>query len=276
MKPAAHPTLLRLGGVAVLAALFVFAVAGVKRHEREAAPESLNVVLSPVIQMFMAGGDRFLAANVAVWRTTVFPLSSTDTESAHALAAAQLVASRLNPAHEDNYYTAQGILPWYGQVEATREILTAAADSRSTDFLPLFFLGFNAMYFEKKFTESGSYLERAASRMQGEDRLRMQATAAKFYEKGDDPDFAIKVIRGMQESTRSQALRDHLQIRVVRLEMLKFLRAAAGRFEARFRRPPASLEELVTSGIVVSLPVDPMGAGFELNPDGVPVLKLRK
>lgn len=275
MKPA-YPTLLRLGCAGILAALFILGVAGVKRHERAAAPESLNVVLSPVVQTFMAGGDRFLAANVSVWRTTVFPLTSINPESARALAAAQLVASKLNPAHEDNYYTAQGILPWYGQVEATKEILTAAAESRPWDFLPLFFLGFDAMYFEKNFTESGRYLERAASRMHGDDKLKMLALAAKFYEKGEDPDFAIRVIQGMRDSTRSQALKDHLQVRLVRLEMLKFLRAATDRFEARFHRPPSHLEELVSSGIVASLPIDPMGVGFELTPDGRPVLKLKK
>lgn len=274
MKP--YPSLLWAGSLCILAGLFAFTVVNTKHYERQASPESFNVVLSPVVQMFMAGGDRFLAANVAVWRTTVFPLSSVNPESAQALAQAQLVASQLNPAHEDNYYTAQGILPWYGQVNVTRKILSTAAESRPQDFLPLFFLGFNAMHFEKKFTESGSYMERAASRMRGLDKLKMQALAAKFYEKGDDPDFAIQIIRGMRDSTRSQPLKDHLQIRLIRLEMLQFLRAASSRFEAKFQRTPAKLEELVSSGVIENLPVDPMGVGFELSPKGVPVLKLRK
>jgi hypothetical protein len=276
MKLPASSTLFRLSGLCILAGLFAFSAASVKHYQRQVAPQSLNIVLSPIVQMFMAGGDRFLAANIAIWRATVFPLSSVNAESVQALAQVQVVASQLNPANEDNYYTAQGILPWYGEIEPTSKILSAAADSRKTDFLPLFFLGFNAMYFEKNFTESGAYLERAALRMQGQDKLKMQALAAKFYEKGDDPDFAIQVIRGMQENTRSQALKDHLQIRLIRLEMLKFLRAASSRFEARFQRPPAKLEELVTSGIVENLPIDPMGVGFELSPSGVPALKLRK
>lgn len=274
MKP--YPSLLWLGSLCILTGLFALTVVNAKRYERQAAPESFNVVLSPVVQVFMASGDRFLAANIAVWRTTVFPLSSINQESAKALAEAQLVASRLNPAHEDNYYTAQGILPWYGQVDATGKILSTAAESRPQDFLPLFFLGFNAMHFEKKFTESGDYMERAASRMAGLDKLKMQALAAKFYEKGDDPDFAIQVIQGMRDSTRSQDLKDHLQIRLIRLEMLKFLHAATGRFEAKFQRTPVKLEELVTSGVIENLPVDPMGVGFELSPKGIPVLKLRK
>lgn len=265
-----------MGSLIILAMLFAFTVINVKHYKRQAAPESLNVVLSPIVQMFMAGGDRFLAANIAVWRATVFPVSSINQESVHALAQVQLVASQLNPANEDNYYIAQGILPWYGQLDTTNKILSAAADSRQTDFLPLFFLGFNAMYFEKNFTASGSYLERAALRMDDQNKIRMQALAAKFYEKGDDPDFAIQIIKGMQENTRSQDLKDHLQIRLVRLEMLKFLRTAASRFTARYQRPPSQMEELVKSGVVASLPVDPMGVGFELSPDGVPVLKLRK
>lgn len=276
MKSPTYSALLKMGSLIILAMLFAFTVINVKHYKRQAAPESLNVVLSPIVQMFMAGGDRFLATNIAVWRATVFPVSSINQESVHALAQVQLVASQLNPANEDNYYIAQGILPWYGQLDTTNKILSAAADSRQTDFLPLFFLGFNAMYFEKNFTASGSYLERAALRMDDQNKIRMQALAAKFYEKGDDPDFAIQIIKGMQENTRSQDLKDHLQIRLVRLEMLKFLRTAASRFAVRYQRPPGQLEELVTGGVVASLPIDPMGVGFELSPDGVPVLKLRK
>lgn len=276
MKLPGYSTLPRLGSLCILAALFIFSAANIKHYKRQAAPQSLNIVLSPIVQMFMAGGDRFLAANIAVWRTTVFPISAINPETVPALAQVQLVASQLNPANEDNYYTAQGILPWYGQIDPTRKILTSAANNRPTDFLPLFFLGFNAMYFEKNFTGSGAYLEQAASRMQGQDKLRMQALAAKFYEKGEDPDFAILVIRGMQNSTRNQDLKNLLQIRLTRLEMLKFLRDATNRFEARFQRRPTRLEELITSGIIVNLPVDPMGVGFELSPNGIPVLKLRK
>lgn len=276
MKHLSYSMVLRVVSLVILTAFFAFTTVSIKDFKRQPAPESLNIVLSPIIQMFMAGGDRFLATNIAVWRATVFPLSSTNRETAEALAQVHLVASQLNPSHEDNYYTAQGIIPWYGQLDATRQILTAAAESRPEDFMPLFFLGFNAMYFEKNFTASGSYMERAAMRMEGDDKLRTQALAAKFYEKGDDPDFAIGVIRGMMEGTRSTALKEHLQVRVVRLEMLKFLRTAASRFEERFNRPPAKLEELVTSGTVEGIPIDPMGVGFDLSPRGVPVLKLRK
>lgn len=276
MKQALISTFFRVSILATLAALFAFSVDALKHYNRQAAQESLNIVLSPIVQMFMAGGDRFLATNVAVWRASTFPLSSINHESAKALAQVHVVASQLNPANEDNYYTAQGILPWYGQIDATRDVLSAAADNRPKDFLPLFFLGFNAMHFEKKFTESGSYLERAATRMQGDDKLKMQAMAAKFYEKGEDPDFAIKIIQAIRDGTRSQALKDHLQIRIVRLEMLKFLRSASQKYEERYKHPPSNLDELVSSGIIVSLPVDPFGVGFELSPQGVPVLKLRK
>lgn len=276
MKQALISTSIRISILVTMAALFAFSVDSTKHYKRAAAPESLNIVLSPIVQMFMAGGDRFLATNVAVWRASTFPLPSINQESAQALAQVHLVASQLNPANEDNYYTAQGILPWYGQIDATRVVLSAAADNRPKDFLPLFFLGFNSMHFEKKFTESGRYFERAATRMQGNDKLKLQAMAAKFYEKGDDPDFAIKVIQAIRDGTRSQALKDHLQVRIARLEMLKFLRSASQRFEERYKRPPSKLEELVSSGIIVSLPVDPFDVGFELSPQGVPVLKLRK
>lgn len=276
MRHALHSTLLRVSILTTLVTLFAFSVDSLRAYKRKVAPESLNIVLSPIVQTFMAGGDRYLATNVAVWRASTFPLSSINPESAKALAQVHLVASQLNPANEDNYYTAQGILPWYGQVDATRKVLSAAAENRPRDFLPFFFLGFNAMHFERKFTESGSYFEQAATRMQGDDKLRLQAMAAKFYEKGDDPDFAIKVIQAIRNGTRSQALKDHLQVRIARLEMLKILRSASQQYETRYKHPPSKLEELVSSGTITSLPIDPMGVGFELSPLGVPVLKMRK
>ena len=276
MKCPLTPTTLRASILLLLTVLFVASVNHTKKYKRTPAPESLNIVLSPIVQMFMAGGDRFLATNIAVLRASIFPLPSINPESAAALGQVHWVASQLNPANEDNYYTAQGILPWYGQIETTRKVLSAAADNRPFDFLPLFFLGFNAMHFEKKFTESGDYFQRAAMRMHGDDKLKLQAMAAKFYEKGDDPDFAIRVIKAMQDGTRSKALKDHLQIRIARLEMLKFLRSASKRYEERYHQPPAKLDDLVSSGTITSLPIDPFGVGFELSPQGVPVFIMKK
>lgn len=264
--------------VSLAVALLVFwgSTQQLQRFPRVPHVGSLSVVFSPAVQLFMSGGDRFLAANLDVMRATFLPVGGLNAESAGALAVLHRDATEFNPRNEDNYYIAQAVLPWFGQVKAGNEILLAAAKARSHDFLPYFFLGFNEMYFNGDYSKAGGYFLQAAERTQGKQHDSLVAMSAKFYEKGDNPDLAIAVIKALQDGTHNPGLKQYLQIRILRLQMLKFLRAAATRYEARYKKRLSSLEELVRAGVISAVPIDPLGIGFELNGNGTPVLPLRK
>jgi tetratricopeptide (TPR) repeat protein len=198
------------------------------------------------------------------------PVQDLDPADYPTLARVQDDASQLNPAQGDNYYIAQGVLPWIGEHRTAIAILERANPVRTSDFLPPYFLGFDYMYFEGKFEEAGRYYEQAANRVGGKNRDILLNTAAKFMEKGKDPATAIAFIQGLIKSTRHPGLQNFLRARIVRLQRLIILREAAAKYQAQFQRPPQQLNDLVDSGLLSVLPADPLGVGYRLDENGVP------
>lgn len=248
-------------------------VIGIKQTEQSrwiAPPEQMRIALPAELQVFMALGDRYLAANLEVFRALVLSIDKTDPDSLKVLADVQKGASRLNPAHEDNYYIGQAILPWMGFVEPTQFIESRATDARPWDFLPGFFYAFNRYYFENKPQQASNILLSVADRLP--DNAGVLEIAAKWQEKGEDPHTALAVIRSMLQSTHDAKLKAALQRRIDRLEGVIALREAAARYEKRTGQRLKQLSDLVASGEMQALPRDPTGLGYALSEQGVPVL----
>lgn len=256
------------GGAALL--LYVAGVNALRQAPRVSGPETMDVALPPELQVFLAMGDRYLAANIEAFRALVLTINEQDATTLRVLSEVQKGASTLNPAHEDNYYIAQAVLPWNDLVAPAQYIESRAMEARPWDFLPGFFYAFNRYYFEHDAPGGAEILLRAAGRLEkNEGVIEM---AALWQEKGEDPQLAINLIRGMQESTRSQKLKAGLQVRIERLQGLIALREAAARFSARSGRAPTGLNELLESGELARLPQDPLGIGYGLDNNGQPVL----
>jgi hypothetical protein len=255
--------------VSVVAA-YLYSTSIVKALPMPKAVEQINVAISPAVQIALAGGDPYLAANLAVFRATMVSVQDLNPADYPILAKVQDDASLLNPAQEDNYYIAQGVLPWIGEHRTAINILKKATLARTWDFMPPYFLGFNYMYFESKFEDAGHYYRIAADRVGGKNRDVLLDHAAKFMEKGEDPETAIQFIEGLIKSTRNQGLQQFLRVRIVRLERLIILRKAVTRYHQQYSRPPSNLNDLVESGILQALPNDPLGVGYRLDEHGVP------
>lgn len=258
------------GVLALSAAVYVAGIRQTAHSRWVAPPEEMRVALPAELQVFMAMGDRYLAANLEVFRALVLSINKTDPDSLKVLAEVQRGASRLNPAHEDNYYISQAILPWMGFVEPTQFIQARATDARPWDFLPGFFYAFNRYYFEHRPQDASNILIRVAGRLpQKEGVLEI---AARWQEKGDDLQAALAVIRTMQQETRDAKLKAILQMRIDRLQGVIALREAAARYEKRTGHPLVDFSQLLTSGELRELPRDPTGLGYVLNERGIPML----
>lgn len=270
MRPSSAKLVTLAAALAAVVSGYIYSTAHVKALLRPKAAERINVAISPTVQIALAAGDPYLAANLAVFRATMVSVQDLDPADYPILAKVQDDASLLNPAQEDNYYIAQGVLPWVGEHRTAINILKRAAQARPDDFMPPYFLGFDYMYFEKKFDEAGRYYRLAADRVDGGNRDVLLNYAAKFMEKGEDPATAIQLIQGLIKSTRNQGLQQFLRARIVRLERLVILREAAAKYRQQFKRPPDDLNDLVESGVMEALPGDPLGAGYRLDEHGVP------
>jgi hypothetical protein len=232
----------------------------------------IAISVPPKLQIIMAGGDRFLAANLATYRAVVVGNGQLDPKTYEILATIQKDASRLNPAHEDNYYLSQAMLPWNGQIDADMAIQRAAVQQREWDSLPAFFLAFDQYYFLHDPIAGAKTLLNAAPEASSENRIALTGMAARWSEKGDDPHEAIRLVNAMMEGTRDKELKKNLQSRITRLTGLATLRDAAKQFQQNHGRPIASLDELIKQGLLTEMPQDPLGDGYAIDKNGLPII----
>lgn len=263
------------GLAALLAAVvFVATTERLKSAPRKSVSVEMQVVLPLFVQVFMALGDRHLAANLAAIRALVVATDKMQPDEFKILAKVQTDVSWLNPAHEDNYYIVFAILSQYGEMDAAQTILARATRARFFDYQPAFFYGFNQWYYKHDPAGAAAWMREAAEKLPDPDqRLTMQNLAARWMDKAQDTELAIRVVEAMAKEARRKDFRAYLETRVVRLRQLLQLRNAATAYRERFGRPLSSLQELVDTGILPALPQDPFGFGFDFDTQGEIVLR---
>lgn len=266
---------LNLAVVLLLWACFATIAERNKLLPRAQVGSEIRVALPLFVQVLGFAGDRFLAANVAGVRALVVETGKMSPEEFAILGKVQTDVSWLNPAHEDNYYIAAGILPWNGELEAAQTILARATHARPYDYQPAFYYAFDLLHFKRDAQGASEWLLMAADKLpEGDEKLQMQNLAATWMDKVDDIDLAIRVVGGMAKQAKRKDFRRYLEQRVVRLRSLGELRDAQNLYQQRFGRPLRRLDELVATGIIDRIPEDAFGFGFELDARGRIVLRL--
>ena len=257
--------LLALLGLAVYAALIPALYA---RPRPPVSPE-MEVALPRFVQVLMAAGDRYLAANLAGFRALVVSTETMSAENYRILGIVQSDAAWLNPAHEDNYYLAAAILPWAGELAAAQYVLRRASDARPFDTGPPFFYGFNELHFRKRPAEAAKWLLIAASHADNDmDQIQLQQMAALWVSKGEDIEFSIRLHRAMARETRYTSFARFLERRADRLENLLMLDRAIARYREITGESPTRLQQLVEASIVPAIPTDPFAMRYVIDTNG--------
>ena len=268
----------RFGIVMLSIGLLMYLTATNFRTPRLQKSDELSVAPPVPLQLLASIGDRFLAANVAVWRTLMVGADSLPREVLKAQARIQENASFFNPSHEDNYVIATAILPWEGFVVPTQTILRRATEVRKTDPYAPFFYGFNQIHFLNDAKTAYKYGQLAVSYAQ-DDQTRQALTviSAAWSERGDDPSTAVRIIRSLAESAKDAGLKHHLLQRARRQEIIIELQASVDAYIHQTGRVPVSLEQLFDSGGLSRLPEDPLGSiVFIIQENGTVGFKERK
>jgi tetratricopeptide (TPR) repeat protein len=235
--------------------------------------QEMQVALPRFVQVAMAGGDRYLAANMATWRALVASTENMQKDNYVIQGRLQADAAWLNPSHEDNFYVAAAILPWFGELEAAQYVLRRASESRPYDWQPALYYAFNIYHFERDPARAAQWLQRAAPKIPSEnDRYILEGIAVSWFEKGYQPATALKVIESMAATARSGGFKKYLLVRAERLRSLVTLQEAGERYRTRYGKRIRSLQDLVDARLIAAIPVDPFGFGFGVNAEGTPVL----
>jgi hypothetical protein len=214
-----------------------------------AAPELL-ISLPRFAQVLMAGGDRYLAANLAGFRVLVADTGRMDARRLCGAGRLQRDIAWFNPAHEDNYYIAAAILPWNGQLDAAQYVLRRLRRRGPLTGTRCFSTVSCSIIFARTRRPARSGCSRPfrgsrTSRTSGRCRMSLPCGSRRAIRPPMRPEWS----RRWPQILRRGAFRNYLQVRARRL---RDLAAAAERRHAlsrALRQGMEKLQDLVSSGL---------------------------
>lgn len=173
---------------------------------------------------------------------------------------------RIDPYNADAYYFAQAVYTWdVGRYREVNSMLDYGMRYRTWDSQLPFFAGFNAAYFLKDYKAGALYLKRAAEIAQEQ---QFATLAAKYFHESGEDDLAVMFLDVMEKSARNDNERTLYAYRRGALVAAREIQRAVEAYRSRYGKPPARLDLLVTDGFLKSLPKDPYGGEFFLDPRG--------
>ncbi len=240
-----------------------------EKINRDFPENEMQVALPLFIQVFLAGGDRFLASNISVFRSLIVDTENSASSRFLVQASIQKDASWLNPYHEDNYYIAAAILPWNNQLESAQSILLQASNARTFDMLPPFYYAFNHYYFLHQPEVGAKWLNVAAEHTASlNDKLSLARISANWLVKSADRRQALLLLQTMAEQTTKNSLKKQILDRHTQVKNLILLDNAAHQFHQKFGRNPSNLEDLINAKLIDSIPLDPFGDRYFMDNQG--------
>jgi len=129
-----------------------------------------------------------------------------------------------------------------------------------------FYVGYDYFYELHDPVQAAKYL-RIASELPGAPAYLPKLAARMTVEAGD-PDAALEFLERLYEQSQDERMREALTQRmkeVIAEKDIRFLEEGVHRYKASYRKLPVRLEDLVTSGIIVQIPDEPLGGIYTLN-----------
>jgi hypothetical protein len=247
-----------------LLAYLAFATSGtaISNSRQKSTQVAESVVLPATLQTILYLGDRYLAANIETTRVLLAGEDIVSGNDQDYLYRIHYVVSQLNPCHEDNYYVANALLGWGGNVDAALDILQVATECRFWDEVPPFFLGHNLYFFKYQYKAAKDSLFLAAERSP-ENRVALQRFGVMVEAEGmPDARVAKDYLVAQQEQARDKGLKDMLEMRIRRLDGLIVLRDAQAAYVKKTGQALEDPQLLITEGYLRAFPMDPLKLGY--------------
>jgi hypothetical protein len=177
------------------------------------------------------------------------------------------ITTDLDPWFWDAYLINSLFLAWdFNRIDLASKLLGKASGYRSWDFNPPFYLGFYHYYFLKDNATASKYLMEAARRGGGPSYLVPLATRLSVYQNSFLP--AIMLLGEQLKTTHDPAVKKHLQTRLKAIVELDKLEKKVAEYKKAYNRLPEKITDLLSAGLIESLPEDPYGGQFYLLPNG--------
>ncbi len=175
-------------------------------------------------------------------------------------------ALKLDPYNMDGYYFAQSFLVWeVKQYEIANKLLDYGMKYRTWDWYLPFFAGFNHAYFLKDYKKAAEYYK-SAGELSG-DSLYF-SLAGRYLQESGQTELAIAYLGAMEKNERNQSVKKNYQIRLAAFQEARRIELARDRYLTAGGALPVSVDTLVRSGFLDTVPIDPYGGQFYLEADG--------
>lgn len=176
-------------------------------------------------------------------------------------------ALKLDPYNMDAYYFMQAAFTWeIGRANDVNRVLAYGMKHRVWDYQLPFYAGFNAAYFLKDYKAAALYMRRAAE-LSGEP-LFINLAARYFYEAGEN-ELGLIFLDSMMKGVRDPGVKKVFALRKAALEAVRKIQQVIADYRlANGGKIPDNIDELVATGFLDKVPVDPYGGTFYLDQDG--------
>jgi len=231
--------------------------------------EKLGLIPRPeVLKVFFADYQELVGASILTRVLLYFGSLAETTEinklpltaDYPAMSRALHAALQLDPYNMDGYYFGQSILAWdVGQYRLANELLEYGMKYRTWDWQLPYFAGFNDAYFLKDYQAAARMYMRAGE-LSGEPLF--EQLAGRYLQQVGQTRMAIDYLTVLEKETRNPAIKKIFQIRINAFQKASIIENARDRFFAAEKRQPGSIKELVTTGFLNKIPIDPYGGVF--------------
>ena len=175
--------------------------------------------------------------------------------------------TELDPYFQDPYYIGNAFLTWdAGMYNEANDLLQKATDARQWDWIFPFFIGFNKFYFLGDNKGGAEYLLIASKRPGAYGFLPNLASRLHYEDKQTQT--AIDLLNKMAEKEKDENIKQMYKVRLEALKRIAFLEAAVDFYKYRIGVTPRSLNVLIDSMIIKSIPPDPYGGKFYIDDSG--------
>lgn len=173
---------------------------------------------------------------------------------------------KIDPYNMDAYYFTQAAFTWeVGRAGDVNKVLAYGMRYRDWDYQLPFFAGFNAAYFLKDYSAAAKYMQRAAELS---DNPLFTTLAGRFFYEAGEHSLGVLFLDTMVKGARDAKVRKSYQMRLDALKAVNQLDNAVKRYAMEFGALPERLEQVVSAGIIQSVPTDPYGGSFYLDEHG--------
>jgi hypothetical protein len=244
-----------------------------RSREQSRANTPAGYIVPSKFSRILALGNQGLLSDFLFLKTATYVGSKVSTSQQlnevdwHFVASGLAVVIDLDPYFVDPYFLAEGLLAWdAGQPKLANQLLVKGTKYRSDDWRLPFFIGFNNFYFLKDFETASGFIMTASQMPGSPDYLKTLAARLAYY--GGKSKTALLFLQEMLAETDDPLLRQRLAKRLRALELAVMIEEAIGKFKAQEKRPPHTMDELLSSGYLTEMPVDPYGGNWVMSKDG--------